>query len=160
MKKAMVVLAVLSFAGSLWAADPIIGTWKLNWEKSKISPNGPAIQKEQIPKEMTETYRELSNGRIELTVKDTAIDGSSEMSVFTYPIQGGIVEVQNGDTSRSYVQTRIAQDEWYVTILEDGKQIRTRHKKISKDGKIMRQTYRGMYYEGKPFELLQVFDKQ
>ena len=160
MRKLLFLLAVFGLAGSLWAADPIVGTWKLNLKKSKISPNGPAIQKEQIPKEMTETYRELSNGRIELTVKDTAIDGSSEMSVFTYPIQGGIVEVKNGDTSRSYVQTRIAPGEWYVTVLEDGKQIRTRHKKISKDGKTMRQTYRGLYYEGKPFELLQVFDKQ
>jgi hypothetical protein len=29
MRKAMLLLVVLGLAGSLWAADPLIGTWKL-----------------------------------------------------------------------------------------------------------------------------------
>jgi hypothetical protein len=36
MRKAMLLLAVFGLAGSLWAADPIIGTWKLNIAKSKF----------------------------------------------------------------------------------------------------------------------------
>jgi hypothetical protein len=30
MRKAMLLLAVLGFVGLLWAADPFVGTWKLN----------------------------------------------------------------------------------------------------------------------------------
>ena len=41
----------------------------------------------------------------------------------------------------------------------NGKQIGTRHKKISKVRKIMRHTLRGLDDEGKPFEELLVFDK-
>lgn len=36
----------------------------------------------------------------------------------------------------------------------------TRHKVISKDGKILRQTLRGVDDDGKPFEVLLVFNRQ
>jgi len=155
MRKAMVVLAVLSLAGSLWAADPIIGTWKLNIEKSKFTPNDP-----MNTKEMTETYRELNGDQIELTWKNISRDGSSDLTVLTFPIQGGVAKVQKGDDPNSFVQTRLDPDEWLVTYLRDGKQVLTRHKKISKDGKTLRQTLKGFNDEGKPFEVLLVFDKQ
>ncbi len=120
MRKALVLLAFLSLAGSLWAADPIIGTWKLNIEKSKFPPDYP-----NIPKEQTETYRELSGDQIELTYQNVDQDGSSTLLIETYPIQGGMATVQKGDIPYSFVQTRIAQDEWYVTYLLDGKQVIT-----------------------------------
>ncbi len=34
MRKALLFFAVLGLAGSLWGADPLIGTWKLNVSKS------------------------------------------------------------------------------------------------------------------------------
>ena len=149
MRMALLFFAVLGLAGSLWAADPIIGTWKLNVEESTFNE-----YRQEPSEEIIEVYREIENDQIELT-------RSTGNSVFTWPIQGGIVNVKvmDGDSSRSYVQTRIAPDEWLVTVLEDGKQIRTRHKKISKDGKTMRQTYRGLN-EGYSFEMLDVYEKQ
>ena len=155
MRKALLLFAVLSFAGSLWAADPLIGTWKLNIEKSKFPPNHPAIPKEQI-----QTYRELSNDRIEMTYQNVSMDGSSDLIVSAYPIQGGIGKIQKGDTPFSFVQTRIAPDEWIVTALREGKQVWTRQMKISEDGKSMRVTARSFYRDGKPFELLEVYEKQ
>jgi hypothetical protein len=154
MKKVMVVLAVLSLTSSLWAADPLIGTWMLNIDRSKFPPNFPSI-----PKEQTETYRELSNDQIELTYQNVDQDGSSSLLIETYSMQGGIAKVQKGDSPYSFVQTRIAQDEWIVTYLRDGKQVGTRHKKISKDGNTLRQTI-SFNDEGMKFELLLVFDKQ
>jgi hypothetical protein len=154
MKKVMVVLAVLSLTSSLWAADPLIGTWILNIDRSKFPPNFPSI-----PKEQTETYRELSNDQIELTYQNVDQDGSSSLLIETYSMQGGIAKVQKGDSPYSFVQTRIAQDEWIVTYLRDGKQVGTRHKKISKDGNTLRQTI-SFNDEGMKFELLLVFDKQ
>jgi hypothetical protein len=154
MKKVMVVLAVLSLTSSLWAADPLIGTWILNIDRSKFPPNFPSI-----PKEQTETYRELSNDQIELTYQNVEKDGSSTLLVETYPIQGGMAKVQKGDSPYSFVQTRIGQDEWLVTYLRDGKQVGTRHKNISKDGNTLSQTI-SFNDEGMKFELLLVFDKQ
>ena len=154
MKKVMVVLAVLSLTSSLWAADPLIGTWILNIDRSKFPPNFPSI-----PKEQTETYRELSNDQIELTYQNVDQDGSSSLLIETYSMQGGIAKVQKGDSPYSFAQTRIAQDEWIVTYLRDGKQVGTRHKKISKDGNTLRQTI-SFNDEGMKFELLLVFDKQ
>jgi hypothetical protein len=40
MRKAMVVLAVFGLIGTLWAADPFVGTWKLSVAKSKVSNPG------------------------------------------------------------------------------------------------------------------------
>jgi hypothetical protein len=142
------LLAVLGLTSSLWAADPIIGTWKLNVEKSTFNQ-----YRQEPSEEIIEVYREIENNQIELTLPAG--------SVLTWPVQGGIVniKVMKGDSSRSYVQTRIGPDEWLVTVMEDGKQIRTRHKKISKDGKTMRQTYRGLN-EGYSFEMLDVYEKQ
>ena len=154
MRKALLLLAVLGLTSSLWAADPIIGTWKLNLEKSKLPSN------DTPPKEMTETYRELSDDQIELTWKNIGRDGSSDLTVMTYPVQGGAAKIQKGDDPNFFVQTRLEQDEWLVTYLRDGKQVLTRHKKISNDGKILRQTLKGFNDEGEPFEVLLVFDKQ
>ena len=155
MRKAFLLLSVFGLSSSLLAADPVVGTWKLNLDKSIFRPDDPIAPAEEI-----DTYREMSNGQIELTVKFLGKDGSSDLLVMTYPIQGGIAKIQKGNPPVSYVQTRIAQDEWYVTVLMDGKQIGTRHKKISKDGKIMHHTLRGLDDKGIPFEELLVFEKQ
>jgi hypothetical protein len=37
MRLALTAVAALSFSMPLMAADPIVGTWKLNLEKSKLS---------------------------------------------------------------------------------------------------------------------------
>ena len=160
MRRTMLLLTMFLLAGSLWAADPIIGTWKLNINKSKfLSAKHPMLDL-TAPKEQTEVYRELDSGRIELTWKNTAKDGSSGMLVLTYPIQGGTVKVEQGDTPISWIQTRVGQREWYATYLHEGTQIMTRHKVISEDGKTLHQTLRGVDADGKPFEVLLVLEKQ
>ena len=155
MRKVIIFIVTMLFLPStLWAADPIIGTWKLNLEKSKL----PSTQ--TAPKEQTETYRELPDGQIELTWKNISKDGSSTLLVETYPIQGGVAKVLKGDSPYSFVQTRISQDEWLVTYLLDGKQVITRHKKISKDGKTIRHSIKGLDNDGQPFEALLILERQ
>jgi hypothetical protein len=145
MRKAMLLLAVFGLAGSLFTADPIIGTWKLNIAKSK---NLPADLKER-----TETYREIEGDQIERS--------SGPFGKLSWPQQGGSVKIQPPSSEGiTYVQTLIAPGEWYVTTMRDGKQISVRHKVISKDGKTMTQTYKGTDPEGKPFDQLEVYDKQ
>jgi len=59
MRKSMYLVAMLAFASPLVAADPFVGTWKLDPSKSKHSGNAPN------PKEATivieEKGRQLSS---------------------------------------------------------------------------------------------------
>jgi hypothetical protein len=49
--------------------------------------------------------------------------------------------------------------EWYVTQIQDGKQVVTIHKVVAKDGRTMRQIVKGIEPNGKVLESIQVFDR-
>jgi hypothetical protein len=66
MRKAIVLMSILGLTGSLWAADPIIGTWKLNVIKSKA---------QAYVKERTEMYREIEGDQIEFADSEIRPDG-------------------------------------------------------------------------------------
>jgi len=138
------------------SVHPIIGSWKLNIEKSTFAANAPPP-----PKEESETYREIDGGLIELTFKNIEMDGTTKLWVFTWPAQGGAVNIVKADIPEncSWVQTLI-DGEWYATLMVDGKQYYTRHKTISKDGKTLRQSFRSTDDQGKPYENILVFDRQ
>jgi len=155
MRKALLLMTVLGFVGLLWAADPIVGSWKLNLAKSKFAPNDPA------PKKQTEVYRETTPGQIELTYKNTQADGASNLLIISIPAQGGVNKRLRGDNGGAMeVETLIAPGEWCMTRLKDGKQIASLHKLISKDGKTMTQRAAGKDAQGKPYQDILVYDKQ
>ena len=93
MRKAILLFGILGLTCSLWAADPIIGTWKLNIAKSKFSSAKHPMLNLTPPKEQTEIYRELDSNQVELTWKNTAADGISVTLVFTYSLKGGAVKL-------------------------------------------------------------------
>jgi hypothetical protein len=155
MRKIMLFLAVFGLVGSLWAADPIIGKWKMNVAKSKFSPM------EKAPKEFTEVYREIDGNLIELTTNLIESDGSSSPEKFTFPAQGGINKFLTPiEEGRFEIETLIAPGEWRMTSMLNGKQMRTMHKVISKDGKTMRHIVTLTDAQGKTTEALYVFDRQ
>jgi hypothetical protein len=154
MRKVILFLTIIGLTSPVWAADPIIGTWELNLEESKF----PAT--EVMPKERTEVYRELDVDQMEFIA--TGIDGNGSPISFkaTWPQQGGTVDIlQGGDEETSYVETLIEPGNWYVTVLQNGKQTGIIHKTFSKDGKRMQQTYRSTDEQGNPFERLSLYDR-
>jgi hypothetical protein len=135
--------------------DPIIGTWKLNVAKSKF-PSPQLTFKEQ-----TEVYREIGNGQIELTYQSINKDGALSLEVFIFPAQGGVADLVKGETSgRSYIETKIAPNEWYATCLEDGKQLYVLRKVISKDGNTLVKTPGSVDDQGNSLDLYLVLEKQ
>jgi hypothetical protein len=155
------IALVLSMAVPAIAADPIIGTWKLNVAKSKFSPVLQAITKRPPPKEYTEVYWEIEGDQIEFTNNEILPDGSSRSGHLIWPRQGGSVKVlQGGVEGLTYVETLVGPGDWYVTALQNGKQFGVRHKTLSKDGKTKRETISGTDAEGRPFEQIEVFDRQ
>ena len=151
----MFVLLTSALATVAMAADPIIGSWKLNLAKSSFASGQTA------PKEQTEVYREASQNQIELTYKNTGTNGSSDLLVIIFPAQGGVNKrVKGNDPGNMEVESRLAPDEWCMTRLQNGKQITTLHKVISKDGKTMRHTESGRDAQGKAFQNILVYDRQ
>src|SRR4030088_1039232 len=79
--KTLLVGAILTIATSTaLAADPVVGTWKLNLTKSTFSP-GPA------PKSQTRSYAESAQG-MTLTVKTIAADGKENPPTLTFKVDG------------------------------------------------------------------------
>ena len=151
----MLFLSVLSLPSILFAVDPIIGTWKMNPAKSKF-PSPQLAQKEQ-----TEVYREIGNGRIELTYRNINNDGALTLEVFIFPAQGGTAEVVKGaNAGRSYIETKINSNEWYATCLENGKQLWVLHKAVSKDGNTLVKTSREIDEQGNSLEYHLVLERQ
>jgi hypothetical protein len=157
----MIIALVLATAVAAVAADPIIGTWKLNIAKSKFSSIYYSSRKRTVPKEKVEAYREIEGDQLELAGKEIGTDGSSSSGISTWARQGGITKHQPPEPAEmSVFETLIAPGDWIVTSLQNGKQIRVMHKVISKDGKQMTQTITGTDAQGKPFVQVQVFDRQ
>ena len=156
MRKVILILILVSFPGTLWAADPLIGTWKTNLEKSSF----PAEQ--QGIKEDINTYREIEGGLIELSIKTTNPDGSLYTARWTWPKQGGFAKVLSRtlDEGVLYVQTLIEPGHWCVCIMKDGIQTARYHKVVSKDGKTMKQTLIGVDGEGNPVNMIKALERQ
>jgi hypothetical protein len=167
--KARIVVStslVLAFATMVMAAeDSIIGTWKVNLDKSaklnaEIISTLPA-QYKTLPKEEIEEYKSIENRQIELTGMPIG-DNSSSKNVYRFPEQGGAVTYVQGRAPKAGVlemEIRIAPGEWVMTQLQDGKQTYERHKVISKDGREMKQTVTvtGQFL---PFSFVLVYDRQ
>jgi hypothetical protein len=153
MRKTLLIFAVLGLAGSLRAADPIIGTWKPNIAQSKPIP-GESLSEGEI-----DVFRELDTNEIECVAKKP--DGSVALRV-TYPKQGGIAKLLQPSVPEtiSYVATLIEPGNWYITFMMNGIQIRLLHRIVRKDGKTMRTTITGIDANGKPFEAIYVADRQ
>ena len=94
MKKflSLIVLAALFFAGPAFAADPIVGTWKLNVAKSKFSPGA----------ELTAGSRIYTEAKGVYTLEDRIRRGS----VAVYPLGSAVffeAIVDVGDDPRDQV---------------------------------------------------------
>ena len=152
----MLLLTVLGLAASLWAADPVIGTWKLNIAKSRFSPGLGAAPKQQI-----NIVRELPD-QIEITVSGSRTDGSPISEKVTVPKEGGILKYQQGGPAAGVTDflTVINPGDWIFTGMQSGRQVYTVRVVVSKDGKTANETTRGVDAKGRPFEQLQVFDRQ
>ena len=151
MRKTMLLLAVFALTGSLWAADPIIGTWKLNTAKSK-DPG-----KKLTKKEKTAIVREFNVDQIEFIENGIKTDGTKYSTKAVFPKQGGAAI---GDKTGSSVLIFIGPGDWCFAALQNGKQVGIAHVVVSKDGKSAIETVRDTDAKGKVSEMLLVYEKQ
>jgi len=151
------IAVLLAVAVPAWAADPIIGIWKLNVAGSTFST---AMQ--EVPaKELTEVLREVDGNRIDLSQRGVQEDGAPVTFHITYPAQGGVATVIDGEGTEglTFIETLVSPGNWYVTTLRDGKQVIVRHKVVSANGKTKQETVHGTDEHGQPFEQIEVYER-
>lgn len=169
MRKAIFLLTIiLALPATLWAVDPIIGTWKLNFEKSrkKIPPQLVEIFKKSSPtppKEEYQIYREIEGDLLELTHKITFVDESIRTSKWVCPKRGGKVkrlQPKPLTDDMLYTYTKLRSGEWILSYMKDDKQVHAMHKIVSEDGKTMKVTRFDTDPKGNTFQFVEVWYKQ
>lgn len=144
-------LALSLMAAGACFANPNMGTWKLNEEKSQLDP---AQGKNSLVK------YEAAGDEIKVMVEGVDKNGKSTNNTWTGKFDGNDYPVK-GDPrvdSRSYKQVDDRTLE--MTIKKDGKVVMTGTIKVSADGKKRVVTTESTNAEGKKVESKGVFNKE
>jgi len=154
MKTRIAVVAVaLSFAAAAacFAANPHMGTWKLNETKSKLHPG--------MGKNTTVTYAEQKD-KIKVTVDGVDKDGKPTHGVWVGKADGKAYPMK-GNVPYNSVAYRVVNDRSYdLTAMKDGKTLWTGKSTVSADGKSRTVALNGTGADGKKFKAKAVYDKE
>lgn len=145
------MLAAVLFAGTALAADPIVGSWKLNVAKSKFSAG-------QELKASTRVYTEAS-GLYTLEQKLTGADGK-EVSLRTQYSDGKDMKQEAGGPVDTTHVKKVDANTWDFDLKKDGKAVGHVHRVVSADGKTLTVHNTGMMLSGMKGDQTLVFDKQ
>lgn len=148
----LALLTTMLFAGTAFAADPVVGSWKLNVAKSKFNP-GAALTAG------TRTYTEAA-GVFTLEQKLTGADGK-EISTRVRYSDGKDSKEVTGSSFDTIVAKRVSASTWDFDLKKDGKVVGHVHRVVSADGKTLTVHNTGTVTgaRGSGDETL-VFDKQ
>ena len=142
----------LAAASFLHAADPALGTWKLNVAKSKYSP-GPA------PKSGNLTF-ESSGDAVKRTGEQVAADGKKSSLSYTAKMDGKFYPVTGTDLYDEISIKKIDDHNTEASMKRAGKVAVSAKRNISKDGKVMTITITGTNAKGEKINNISVYDKQ
>ena len=147
----LIVLAAVLFASPAFAADPVVGTWKLNVAKSKFTA-GAALTAG------TRVYTE-SNGLYTLDQKLTGTDGKEKSNRVKYRDGKDERQATAGAADTTHAK-KIDANTWDFDLKKDGKVVGHVHRVVSADGKTLTVHNTGMQLSGAEGDETLVFDKQ
>src|SRR5438067_1581289 len=154
MKTRIAVVAVaLSFvaAAACFAANPHMGTWKLNEAKSKLVPG--------MGKNSTVVYSEQKD-KVKITVDGVDKDGKPTHSVWVGKFDGKAYPAK-GNLPYNSVAYKVVDDRTNdITAMKDGKTMWTGRIEVAKDGNSRTVTINGTDEAGKKFKTKAVYDKE
>lgn len=156
MQSILVKLAVAAAISSLGAfgADQSLGIWKLNVEKSKFSPTAPV-------KSLLTTRNAIPEGGGAIVISTGELpDGTKVNANYTVKYDGRDYGVQGAPWDT--ISIKQVDGNTFTTVMKQksGKYNATGRMVVSKDGKTMTTTSKGVNAEGKPFEYTMVWEKQ
>jgi hypothetical protein len=151
-KRLLSVAVLVGLAGATalaQATDPLVGTWKLNPEKSKGTY-----------KSGTSVFEAAGDG-IKGTVDLAAADGTAYHWTFTAKYDGKDNPVTGdnpfGDT---IAVTRVDPNTVRISAKKDGKETVTQTIVVAADGKTRTTTTKGKDSKGKPIDGMSFYEKQ
>jgi hypothetical protein len=136
--------------GVCFAANPQMGTWKLNEKKSKLAAG--------TVKNNTVTYQPILF-QTKVTVDGTDAKGKSIHSEWTGRFDGKDYPVTGYPNSDACSYTRVNDRTLDYTIKNHGKVTVTGHIVVAPDGKSRTVTTSGTEPKGKKFKSVAVYDK-
>ena len=151
---ALAALAIVALQSSAVAADPFVGTYKLNAAKSASSGG-------QVPPELTLTISEEKDHLLIETSGKTATGSAITADVLVLPKSGGTVKAPDGTSAYdSTVVSRTNANTIDVVALQKGKE-RTRVKfALSRDGKTLTRSFTSTNAQGKPVTGTSVLERK
>lgn len=145
------ILALSLMAGGACFANPHMGTWKLNEEKSKLEPS--------MGKNNTVVY-EASGDSIKVTVDGVDKDGKATHNEWTGKFDGKDYPITGDPTMDTRSYKKAGKGTLEMTIKKDGKVVMTGRIVVAADGKSRTVTTSGTNPEGKKVKGTAVYDKQ
>jgi len=151
--KSIFLLAVLAVTSGAWAAaeNPMVGTWKVNLEKSKFSP-GPAPQSLTVKIEAAGEGVHVTSEGMDAEGKPIATEYTANYDGKDYPIKGSL-------TADTVSLKRIDKRHATRTDKKDGKVVQTTKRSIAKDGKSFTMDTTGKNAKGQAVHNVTVFEK-
>jgi len=150
------VAAILIVSAGVAADDnPLIGKWKINLAKTKYNAGAP-------PKNQVITY-DMVGDALRLTAEIDNAQGHQTNSYTAkydgkdYPFTSTARDAVTGQTVRL---KRIDANTTQRTTYSKGKQIGTVTEAVSRDGKMLTRTQKGVNPQGQPIDNVQVLDRQ
>jgi hypothetical protein len=147
------VAVTLSFvaAAACFAANPHMGTWKLNEAKSKLAPD--------MGKNMTVVYAEQRD-KMKVTVDGVDKDGKPRHGVWVGKADGNTYKMK-GNLPWDAAAYKVVDDHTYeITTMKGGKMLTNGKSTISSDGKTRTVSMSGTSEDGKKFKSKAVYDKE
>jgi hypothetical protein len=146
------VVTAVSFAAAAacFAANPQMGTWKLNEAKSKLEPS--------MGKNTTVVYAEQGD-KIKITVEGVDKDGKPRHGTWIGKFDGKAYP-SKGNLAWDAAAYKVVNDRTNeITTMKDGKVMWTGRIEVSADGKSRTVTVHGTDTNGKKFSSKVVYDK-
>ena len=148
---AIALLGTLFVGASAFAADAVVGSWKLNVAMSKFS--------DTASKSGTRVYTETADGTT-LDQKMVGADGK-EMSMHTTIKYDGKDHPVTGNPDADTVAGKVLDAHTtHFTMKMGGKVVGSVHRVVSVDGKTLTVNNKGKHADGKAYNDTLVFDKQ
>lgn len=152
MRYTRLMLVLLVFGSTLCAADPFVGTWKMNPAKTKYTMG-------TAPKEQTVTITETGSD-LHVKVAGIAADGSKISVGYSVPAAGGTGKMMASSAYDGISGKRIGANEREMSYMKGGKSVYTARSKISTDGNSLTVATKGLNPMGQTVDANVVYDKQ